>query len=236
VAAKFLDTHLSLRCCKPRSCEGYGASKAGLCGLTHAQAMTLSGRARVNCVLPGWIDTEPDGKGEHSEEDKSWHACGRVGVPGAVCCVGLHHWHAAPTLRTYTTLSSIRCYSTVDMRWTDLVRWLLCGWQMTWRSCAFSSRTTPSLASSPVKSLWSTVVFPRRWCTRESNQWVCKNEMGCITCLCAQRCPSPGITHTGISALLLLYFLSALPPQMYHLAPSHHVYTRTDYCLVCVLL
>jgi len=31
--------------------------KAGLIGLTHAQAVSLGGRARVNCVLPGWIHT-----------------------------------------------------------------------------------------------------------------------------------------------------------------------------------
>ena len=39
-------------------CEGYAASKAGLCGLTHAQATSLRSRhIRVSTVLPGWIDT-----------------------------------------------------------------------------------------------------------------------------------------------------------------------------------
>ena len=44
------------------NCEGYAASKAGICGLTHAQAVTYGIRGiRVNAVLPGWIDTGMDG-------------------------------------------------------------------------------------------------------------------------------------------------------------------------------
>mmetsp|Transcript_26641 Transcript_26641/g.39575 ORF Transcript_26641/g.39575 Transcript_26641/m.39575 type:complete len:255 (-) Transcript_26641:63-827(-) len=61
------------------NCEAYAASKAGLCGLTHAMATSLSSqRVRVNCVLPGWIDT---GGYPISDADNMWHSVGRVGLP-----------------------------------------------------------------------------------------------------------------------------------------------------------
>jgi NAD(P)-dependent dehydrogenase (short-subunit alcohol dehydrogenase family) len=37
--------------------EAYAATKAGLLGLAHAQAISLAGQARVNTILPGWINT-----------------------------------------------------------------------------------------------------------------------------------------------------------------------------------
>ncbi|BBN11080.1 hypothetical protein MPTK1_5g08870 [Marchantia polymorpha subsp. ruderalis] len=64
--------------------EGYAASKAGLCGLSHAQAITLAGRVRVNAVLPGWINTDPSGDAALRPEDHEWHPAGRVGVPNDV--------------------------------------------------------------------------------------------------------------------------------------------------------
>ncbi|GAB4821152.1 hypothetical protein N2152v2_008198 [Parachlorella kessleri] len=60
--------------------EAYAAAKAGLLGLTHAQAVSLAGKARVNAVLPGWIDTLGD-PASLRQVDHDWHAVGRVGVP-----------------------------------------------------------------------------------------------------------------------------------------------------------
>ena len=37
--------------------ESYTAAKGGIAALTHALAVTLAGRARVNSISPGWIDT-----------------------------------------------------------------------------------------------------------------------------------------------------------------------------------
>jgi NAD(P)-dependent dehydrogenase (short-subunit alcohol dehydrogenase family) len=37
--------------------ESYTAAKGGISALTHALAVSLAGRARVNSVSPGWIDT-----------------------------------------------------------------------------------------------------------------------------------------------------------------------------------
>ncbi len=37
--------------------ESYTAAKGGIAALTHALAVTLAGKARVNSISPGWIDT-----------------------------------------------------------------------------------------------------------------------------------------------------------------------------------
>lgn len=44
--------------------EACAATKAGLLGLAHAQAISLAGKARVNTILPGWIHT-----GKHWDAD-----------------------------------------------------------------------------------------------------------------------------------------------------------------------
>ena len=36
--------------------ESYSAAKGGIISLTHAMAVTLAGKVRVNSVSPGWID------------------------------------------------------------------------------------------------------------------------------------------------------------------------------------
>jgi len=38
--------------------ESYTAAKGGIASLTHALAISLAGKARVNSISPGWIDTE----------------------------------------------------------------------------------------------------------------------------------------------------------------------------------
>ncbi|MGI6688747.1 MAG: SDR family NAD(P)-dependent oxidoreductase [Christensenellales bacterium] len=58
--------------------ESYTAAKGGITALTHAQAVSLSGKARVNAIAPGWIDTT----GSHfSGGDAHQHPAGRVGKP-----------------------------------------------------------------------------------------------------------------------------------------------------------
>ena len=58
--------------------ESYTAAKGGISALTHAMAASLSGRARVNSVSPGWIDTNYT---VYEGPDATQHPAGRVGNP-----------------------------------------------------------------------------------------------------------------------------------------------------------
>lgn len=58
--------------------ESYTAAKGAITALTHALAVSLAGKVRVNCVSPGWIDTT---EGSWSREDQLQHPAGRVGKP-----------------------------------------------------------------------------------------------------------------------------------------------------------
>jgi NAD(P)-dependent dehydrogenase (short-subunit alcohol dehydrogenase family) len=67
--------------------EAYAATKGGLVALTHALAMSLGPRVRVNCVSPGWIDVSALKKKRnrkplrHSRADHLQHPVGRIGRP-----------------------------------------------------------------------------------------------------------------------------------------------------------
>ncbi len=58
--------------------ESYSAAKGGIAALTHAMAISLAGKVRVNSVSPGWIDTARSGQ---SREDKEQHPVKRIGEP-----------------------------------------------------------------------------------------------------------------------------------------------------------
>ncbi|MDR2232313.1 MAG: SDR family oxidoreductase [Tannerella sp.] len=57
--------------------EAYGASKGGIVALTHALAISLGPKTRVNCVSPGWI--EVNHYESLSEADHAQHPVGKVG-------------------------------------------------------------------------------------------------------------------------------------------------------------
>ena len=56
--------------------ESYTAAKGGISALTHALAISLSGKVRVNSVSPGWIDTKNN---DCRGPDAIQHPAGRVG-------------------------------------------------------------------------------------------------------------------------------------------------------------
>ncbi len=66
--------------------ESYTAAKGGIAALTHAMSVTLSGKARVNSISPGWIDTgayqhEQNYTPSDTTEDIAQHPAGRIGTP-----------------------------------------------------------------------------------------------------------------------------------------------------------
>lgn len=58
--------------------ESYSAAKGGIAALTHAMAISLSGKVRVNSISPGWIDTAFQ---TYTGADALQHPAGRVGNP-----------------------------------------------------------------------------------------------------------------------------------------------------------
>ena len=62
---------------QPQS-ESYTAAKGGIAALTHALAVSFSGRVRVNSISPGWIDTAWR---VYEGPDAMQQPAGRVGNP-----------------------------------------------------------------------------------------------------------------------------------------------------------
>lgn len=58
--------------------ESYTAAKGGIAALTHALAVSLAGRVRVNSISPGWIDTTGT---VYQGPDATQQPVGRVGNP-----------------------------------------------------------------------------------------------------------------------------------------------------------
>ena len=58
--------------------ESYTSAKGGIAALTHALAVSLRGKARVNSISPGWIDTTDTA---FTGPDASQQPVGRVGHP-----------------------------------------------------------------------------------------------------------------------------------------------------------
>jgi len=58
--------------------ESYTAAKGGISALTHALAVSFSGKVRVNSVSPGWIDNNYT---VYSGPDATQQPAGRVGNP-----------------------------------------------------------------------------------------------------------------------------------------------------------
>ena len=58
--------------------ESYTAAKGGISALTHALAVSLAGKVRVNSISPGWIDTDYT---VYTGPDATQHPAGRVGNP-----------------------------------------------------------------------------------------------------------------------------------------------------------
>ena len=65
------------RMSQPQS-ESYTAAKGGIAALTHALAVSLAGKVRVNSISPGWIDTAYT---VYEGPDAVQQPAGRVGNP-----------------------------------------------------------------------------------------------------------------------------------------------------------
>lgn len=66
--------------------ESYTAAKGGIAALTHALAVSLAGRARVNSISPGWIDTTGS---DITGPDAQQQPVGRVGKPEDIAALTL---------------------------------------------------------------------------------------------------------------------------------------------------
>ena len=60
----------------------YSASKGGIAALTHSLAVSLGPDILVNCISPGWINTDENCL--PAETDSAQHPAGRVGTPNDI--------------------------------------------------------------------------------------------------------------------------------------------------------
>lgn len=67
--------------------ESYTAAKGGISALTHALAVSLAGKARVNAISPGWINTEQK---TYTGADALQQLVGRVGKPSDIAQLVLY--------------------------------------------------------------------------------------------------------------------------------------------------
>ena len=67
--------------------ESYTAAKGGIAALTHALAVSLAGRVRVNSISPGWIDTSFR---RYAGPDALQQPAGRVGDPLDIANMALY--------------------------------------------------------------------------------------------------------------------------------------------------
>ena len=80
--------------------ESYTAAKGGIAALTHALAVSLAGRVRVNSISPGWIDTTGT---VYQGPDAIQQPVGRVGIPWISptwCCSSVLIKRASSRART----------------------------------------------------------------------------------------------------------------------------------------
>ncbi len=73
--------------------EAYSASKGGVVSLTHALAISLGPKVRVNCISPGWIDVtgwkvHPRAS-DVRKVDREFHPAGRVGRPEDIAAMAV---------------------------------------------------------------------------------------------------------------------------------------------------
>lgn len=66
--------------------ESYTAAKGGIAALTHAMAISLAGKVRVNSISPGWIDTTGS---DITGQDALQQPVGRVGKPDDIAEMAL---------------------------------------------------------------------------------------------------------------------------------------------------
>ncbi len=67
--------------------ESYTAAKGGISALTHALAVSLAGKVRVNAISPGWIDTDYT---VYEGPDAAQQPAGRVGNPLDIANMALY--------------------------------------------------------------------------------------------------------------------------------------------------